>query len=282
MRNWSTEIIAVHDSSIHHSSPFHKHRYYELYLFLSGNVTLYTETQGWQLNRGDFFLIPPNVWHRAQTKDERVYERVFLNIPIESIRSFSTEKTNLFKVLPSEGSEPIIFRLDSDQVHRYVNYIDQIIRLNTKKNFAYDVLINKILMEILVFINKLNFARDEVNSIPLPPLIVEIISFVDRHLYAELTVLEISRNLSLSTSYVSRSFKRFMGITLQDYIISKRLDRATEELKKGGTVQEAANASGFENYAHFIRTFKKRIGISPGKYSKDFFTNMENQDLDES
>ncbi|MDL2258409.1 helix-turn-helix domain-containing protein [Eubacteriales bacterium OttesenSCG-928-K08] len=39
-------------------------------------------------------------------------------------------------------------------------------------------------------------------------------------------------------------------------------------LRKGYSVQHAGEACGFCDYAHFIRTFKQHVGISPGKYAR--------------
>ncbi|MBQ3028199.1 MAG: AraC family transcriptional regulator, partial [Lachnospiraceae bacterium] len=37
-------------------------------------------------------------------------------------------------------------------------------------------------------------------------------------------------------------------------------------LQEGASVTEACYRSGFNDYANFIRSFKKVTGVSPGKY----------------
>ena len=71
-----------------------------------------------------------------------------------------------------------------------------------------------------------------------------------------------------SIHYFSRQFKKETGITLGDYIVRCRLKKAQELLECGCSVQKAAEVSGFGNYAHFIRTFTRHTGISPGKYGR--------------
>ena len=61
-------------------------------------------------------------------------------------------------------------------------------------------------------------------------------------------------------------FNRYCGTTVTKYIISKRITEAKKLLSNGKSVTETAFASGFNDYANFIRTFKKTVGVPPGKY----------------
>jgi len=57
-------------------------------------------------------------------------------------------------------------------------------------------------------------------------------------------------------------------MNLHEYIIFKRVARAKKLLMEGKSVTETCHLSGFNDYSNFIRTFKRTVGISPGKYSK--------------
>ena len=48
------------------------------------------------------------------------------------------------------------------------------------------------------------------------------------------------------------------------------MDFAEELLKKGVSVSEAAERSGFRDSAGFIRAFKKKKGITPGQLKREF------------
>ena len=51
----------------------------------------------------------------------------------------------------------------------------------------------------------------------------------------------------------------------------QKLIRKLAETKKylflGKSIKEACVLSGFHDYANFIRSFKKSVGVSPGKYA---------------
>ena len=45
------------------------------------------------------------------------------------------------------------------------------------------------------------------------------------------------------------------------------ISEAKKLLNSGKSISEAAEESGFNDYANFMRTFKKVVGVSPKKYS---------------
>lgn len=47
-----------------------------------------------------------------------------------------------------------------------------------------------------------------------------------------------------------------MHSTVKEYIISKRINLAQEYLRKDYSVSAVCDMAGFNNYSHFIRTFK--------------------------
>lgn len=275
MKIWHNEMVAVHDRSMHHASPFHKHEEYEFYLFLNGDAVFFTESHGYKLSPGDLFIIPPQLWHRAQTFEDQIYERVYLNLPLDAIIEFSTSETNLTQILPLPKNQPKILQLHAAACTQFTKSIDQIIRLKASQTIGYDIQINLILIELLLQLNRYEYSESTINHVALPIMIVDLIAYIDRHLTGNLSLKKMSQALHLSESHLSRSFKKFMGLTLQDYITNKRIDKAVELLKDGASVQDAAYASGYENYAHFIRSFKKNMGLSPGKFRKQHYFSNE-------
>ena len=54
------------------------------------------------------------------------------------------------------------------------------------------------------------------------------------------------------------------------FINKLRCENAKKMLLNGAySVQEAADKCGFESVSYFCKTFKKYIGETPGKYSKN-------------
>lgn len=97
-----------------------------------------------------------------------------------------------------------------------------------------------------------------------------VLKYIQMHPEGDLSLEALSRKFFIDRYYLISLFKKATGFTVTDYIIRYRVIRACEILRKGLTVQEAGELSGFNNNSHFIRTFKQISGLSPGKYAKRF------------
>lgn len=85
-----------------------------------------------------------------------------------------------------------------------------------------------------------------------------------RALYMQpLRVEEIAEKMNLDRRYLSRLFKSKTGMTIQDYIVTVRMEEAKTRLLQGFSVEETARFCGYEDVSNFSKMFKRRFGISP-------------------
>ena len=78
-----------------------------------------------------------------------------------------------------------------------------------------------------------------------------------------LRVEQIATQMNLNRRYLSRLFKEKTGQSIQDYLISVRLEEAKHYLMQGHSVKEAAYLVGYDDVSNFSKIFKKRYGQSP-------------------
>lgn len=86
----------------------------------------------------------------------------------------------------------------------------------------------------------------------------------------DLNISITSQHFKMTPSYLSLLYKKQTGKSLLEFINNVRMDFAEELLKKGVSVSEAAERSGFRDSAGFIRAFKKKKGITPGQLKREF------------
>lgn len=71
-----------------------------------------------------------------------------------------------------------------------------------------------------------------------------------------------------SISTFRRDFKAHFDTTPQQWLQSKRLEKALELIHQNNiSVTQLAYEVGYDNISYFIKTFKKHIGLSPKQYS---------------
>ncbi|MDF2671326.1 MAG: xylS, partial [Paenibacillus sp.] len=81
----------------------------------------------------------------------------------------------------------------------------------------------------------------------------------------ELTLHAVADRLHLNSSYLSRRFKKEIGISFSDYVLDKKMELAKELLLNGSSVNATAERTGFKEASYFIRVFRKYWGVTPGE-----------------
>jgi two-component system response regulator YesN len=79
----------------------------------------------------------------------------------------------------------------------------------------------------------------------------------------------VAAKVHFSSSYVRQIFKQYVGESLGEYLIRKRMERAGKLLQKTGLkIQEIAEECGYENQRYFASSFKKFYGCTPTEFKK--------------
>lgn len=114
-----------------------------------------------------------------------------------------------------------------------------------------------------VFNKLLKHKRGSGNKIPA--WAKELKEIIQDHIDTNLTLKEISKNLELNPSYLSREFsKYFDDLSFGDYIQQQRIEKAKELMNDEKlSLTEIAYLTGFSDQSHFTRIFNKVNGHNP-------------------
>jgi two-component system response regulator YesN len=94
--------------------------------------------------------------------------------------------------------------------------------------------------------------------------IKKVLQYIDENLSQHISCDKMSEYIKMNTNYFSRLFKKEIGMSFSDYIIKKRVEKATYFLKYSGlAVEEIAFLTGFSNVSYFYKTYKKITGKTP-------------------
>jgi AraC-like DNA-binding protein len=100
------------------------------------------------------------------------------------------------------------------------------------------------------------------------PAIALVCDYLQAHYRENTSLAELAQISGLSRYYLSRLFRREMGISLSAYQMQIRLDRARKLLAGGIPIARVASETGFYDQSHFGWYFKRLVGTTPGNYSK--------------
>ena len=98
----------------------------------------------------------------------------------------------------------------------------------------------------------------------------EAIRIINEKYDENLTLSSVAKFISITPQYLSNIFKETIGITFCTYLTAIRLQHAEKLLiETNESVTDICDMCGYENFSHFIRSFKKKYGISPSVYRKN-------------
>jgi AraC-like DNA-binding protein len=90
---------------------------------------------------------------------------------------------------------------------------------------------------------------------------------VNAHLYSNISVDQLAKLCALSRSSFIREFKKEYQLTPAAYLKNEKLKRAADLLKYSSeSVGNITYDCGFNNLAHFSRSFNNKYKLSPSKY----------------
>ena len=82
-----------------------------------------------------------------------------------------------------------------------------------------------------------------------------------------ISVAELANKLFISPSHLTRVFKHETGMSVIEYILQHKIEKAKEMLAQPGTkVYETALALGYTSLSHFNRIFHRYTGCTPKEY----------------
>jgi AraC family transcriptional regulator len=97
--------------------------------------------------------------------------------------------------------------------------------------------------------------------------IKKVVDYIKENYQKECSLEELSEIAGISRFYLIRAFKDYLGKTPYDYLLDIRIENAKQLLTKGNmSITDICHECGFNNMSHFIRTFKKKAGITPSIY----------------
>lgn len=84
------------------------------------------------------------------------------------------------------------------------------------------------------------------------------------------TIPELADSMCLSLSYFQHLYKQFFACSCQQDIINARLELAKYYLADSEmNIRSLSDFCGYENELHFMRQFKKFVGMTPTEYRKN-------------
>jgi len=246
----------------------HVHSHYEFYFFLNGTTKYVIDNQEFNLEKGDFLIIPPDQLHFPEVSlsdTNRPYERFVIWVSpnyYDSIRKRDDSLDYMWKKISQKKSWHIRPEIESFQ--KILEILTAMMEESVKQDLSYRIAIESLFTQLLVTINRViqNKASFQTHN-STKDLYSQIINYIHNHVKENITLEQLSNEFYVSCSYISKVFRQHLGMSVHQYILRLKLDRILYESAQGRPVSVLSYEYGFNNYSSFYRQCKKEYGVSP-------------------
>lgn len=227
----------------------------EVYVLLEGDVSFAVEASRYELLPGDVIITKPNEIHHCILNSKSVHKHLCF--------WFDTSTSFVFDAfLKHELGCGNLIR-PTDKARERLNFIyKEIINASSENDIHKQFYLSLEMLHILK-----NFIVDA-GEAELPSTVMqEIISDMNQNFKKIRNLDYFTAKYYLSPSTLNRLFKSYIKTTPKTYLETKKLSFSRMMLMAGKSVSDVARESGFDTPTNYIRTFKRRFGITPKQYA---------------
>ena len=207
---------------------------------------------------GDMVIYPAGLTQKLSWNKEA--EIIELNIKPELITQASQylSSPNNIEIIPQYGlRDPLIQQLT-------LTLFAELQHGNLQDDLYTDSLFNTLCLHLLKCYSTSGITIDEHND-GLPSFLLRRLDeYIQVNLSQNIALTDMAKVVNLSTSHLTKLFKQSRGMSLYQYVIRCRIERAKQLLKREEiTIAEAATEVGFADQSHLTYHFKRHVGVTP-------------------
>lgn len=241
----------------------HTHSFYEIFYVTEGTIRHIQNGQKILLQTGDMFLLRPNDIHSFErigecTHRDIVISKDFFEAAANYINPQLIEDVN-------KGVYPIRMKIDSAEITYLENQLNFIKYMspNVEKNKPY--LIKSFIAHILGYL----YISDQEEKPPYPRWFQVLLANLNDPAMIKGGTESIMSGINYNYIYVSRVFKKYIGITIGDYLTQRRMDLAKIYLSTTKmNIAKISEEVGYPYPYRFNQVFKQYTGCTPKEYRK--------------
>jgi AraC-like DNA-binding protein len=238
------------------------HHFIKINVFVEGSFSVFSDNLLHLPTYGDVCVLSPLKMHYGQIEKEMHIDYYQFNVGLEAfsaipdgdqltqrLQEITTHRDSF--VRPDPQSRENVLRLcrETEEAIRGDNYA-----------LAYAKTVEFLSVLYPLYANPSGEVRTAFSY-----RIRQITDYIEAHYAEDLTRERIAEALGISPSFLSRIFKKELGVTVHEYLNRYRILKSLP-LLACHSVTETGYLCGFCDTSHFISVFKKHMGETPTCY----------------
>ena len=243
---------------------------HRLFFVLSGGIYAEFEGKMPEISVGGALILPPATPYRLIPNECGKSKYIIVNFDMVSDRAdlpsrapvpiaeFSKENVYSNALIPP-FDKPLVI----GNAHLERELLLKMCEEMKNTRFWHGEIISGILKTVLA-----RFARGQISdNRSCDGLIENVKEYINTHCTENITNAQIACSFGYHPYYLNTLFKRRTGMTLREYLLGRRMEKAREMLLSSDkSIAEIAFACGFSSPSYFAEVFLKKNGVNPSLY----------------
>ena len=234
------------------------HNYHEIMLFIGGKTTFLSEEKRIPLSPYQTIIIPKETYHQFINQCDEEYHRCcfsFFDIP--ELEPLIRKCMYAPRVIEASSEQKMLFKKMNEAV-------------DSENSKEEKQILMRALLALILSEASGNYPIVKADG-KFSEITVKLIEKINGNLTEHLSVTELSRELNVSVSTLTQTFRKDMNISVYQYVLRKKLMLAQQKIEEGESAASAALQCGFSDYSGFYKQYKKMFGVTPSEKTERFF-----------
>lgn len=193
---------------------------------------------------------------------------------LNGIRTFFLQMTangiiydmSLLKLKCIDLIDVVIRQLSDYQIKGFLNQDS----LTGKKNINSQRTVDKIYEVTRNIIINLTSCIREIHSKSTNHIVMLALEYVHQNYNKDISLTQLADQLYVSPNYLSKIFSAEVKQTFSHYLLEYRVEESKKLIMNPkNKIYEVAEMTGFSDVAHFSKSFKQIVGVSPHQYKNN-------------
>lgn len=245
----------------------HRHNFYLLVLFTNGSGNHAIDFTNYVIKPGSLFVLQPGQIHHWELSEDIEGYIFFYSQEVYNIY-FAKKRIEDYPFYQSVRNQPAIV-FEREELQTLLPYFDLMIQESQSTNSnKQDKLLN-LLDCIHIEISGKYLSESNHTSHSYNYKIQHFEQLLEQYFTTEKAPSFYAEKMNITLKHLNRICKDILNQTVTE-LIAKRIILEAKRLliDDSKTISQVAGNLGFENYAYFIRLFKKQTGMTPNEFRK--------------
>ncbi|GHV69484.1 hypothetical protein AGMMS49928_11960 [Spirochaetia bacterium] len=232
--------------------------FHDIFYMVEGKWSVLLKDERIELRQGDVVLLPAGLHHFGDDYCRANTRTIFIH--------FKTKKGDgPWDIKKENRSLPVLSHThpDSGRVFSLFQEMAKTSRSHLPhRDFRCSALLNQIIIELSDHYTRSGNKHDKV--------ILELLNLFMDHPEKFFSIEELAAGAGLSRKSLTLRFRAETGLSVHQYQMNSKLDQIATSIRTNSwsSLKNLAYNFGFYDEYHLSSAFKKKFGISPGKYGR--------------